>query len=321
MKSLILSFLILVQCVSCAQEAPVKAPATTANIIFKSDDGGQTWEDVSAGLPENLGINGVFLKEENLFLATQSGFYRSNTATTSPVWQKEFMFNEGAKGISGVYPSQTGLYAFTGTNNFFQQIRGVGAWLPVLTEIKNHGPHTLLETLAGAILVGARNGIWKSNDYGRTWKHVHKEGWVMQIVEAEGVLICTNEQGILRSTDGGESWELVISEGGVGIDVEAIKGGFAAITFNTESKTRRMRISKDGGKNWDTIDADLPPNLSISCIKEVGESFFCGHPDGIFRSDDQGKTWKRILPSIGKKVFNLSVLGKSIYAIPRNAGC
>jgi photosystem II stability/assembly factor-like uncharacterized protein len=75
------------------------------------------------------------------------------------------------------------------------------------------------------------------------------------------------------------------------------------------------------GKTWQPIDAELPPSANISSIKKVGDLFFCGHPDGIFRSADQGKTWELIFPSIDKKVFNLFVSDKVIYAIPRNGGC
>lgn len=65
----------------------------------------------------------------------------------------------------------------------------------------------------------------------------------------------------------------------------------------------------------------LPASLSIASIVEVGEYFFCGHPTGIFRSSDKGKTWKLLFPSIGSKVFNLSVSGNVIYAVPKDGGC
>jgi photosystem II stability/assembly factor-like uncharacterized protein len=82
-----------------------------------------------------------------------------------------------------------------------------------------------------------------------------------------------------------------------------------------------VRTSYDGGKTWQPIDEGLPAQLSISSIIQVGDYFFCGHPDGIFRSSDKGKTWKLLLPSIEGKVFNLAVSGNVIYAIPRNFGC
>ena len=161
---------------------------------------------------------------------------------------------------------------------------------------------------------------------------------VGNLAESNGVLMATSQEGIVRSTDDGENWELVISEGGVGIAIERIDGGFAAITYNTISKTRRVRTSYDGGKTWQPIDEGLSgqmfiasiwqpindgplPAASIASIIQVGENFFCGHPDGIFRSSDKGQTWKLLLPSIEGKVFNLFVSGNVIYAIPRAGGC
>jgi photosystem II stability/assembly factor-like uncharacterized protein len=141
------------------------------------------------------------------------------------------------------------------------------------------------------------------------------------MVESNGVQVATNGKGIIRSIDGGENWELVISEGGVGIDVERIKGGFAAITYSSASNSRRVRTSYDGGKTWQPIDAGLPASLSIASMIEVGENFFCGHPEGIFKSSNKGKTWELLLPSVDNKVFNLSVSGNVIYAIPRSGGC
>jgi photosystem II stability/assembly factor-like uncharacterized protein len=143
----------------------------------------------------------------------------------------------------------------------------------------------------------------------------------MKLVESNGVLLATSQAGILRSTDDGENWVWVISEGGVGIAIERIKGEFAAITYSTELKVRRVRTSYDGGKTWQPIDAGLPADLSIASIIQVGKYFFCGHPSSIFRSSDKGKTWTVLLSSLNNKVFNLFVSGNVIYAIPRNGGC
>jgi len=107
----------------------------------------------------------------------------------------------------------------------------------------------------------------------------------------------------------------------VGIGISPIDGGFAAITFNTRSKTRRVRASYDGGKTWLAIDAGLPPSMNITSIIQVGDQFFCGHPDGIYRSSNKGKTWTLLVPSIEGKVFHLSVSGNVIYAIPSAGGC
>ena len=113
----------------------------------------------------------------------------------------------------------------------------------------------------------------------------------------------------------------ISAEGGVGIDIERIEGGFAAITYNTESKTRRVRISLDYGKTWNAIDAGLKPSDAISSIRQCGKHLVCGHPDGIFRSSDMGKTWKMVQPGVHNKVFNLYTSGNILFAVTRNSGC
>lgn len=292
------------------------------NIVFKSTDGGQTWKDISNGLPENLQGEGVeregfFANDSGLYLRAGNGIYHSKPNSEAPFWKKEIFPDEHSSIASG----KTGIYAYNYDGYFFKKINGTSVWLPMYTSFQEKELRTVYETAGGTIFIGANHGLFKSTDSGKTWKQVHTGGWAMKLVEANGVLLATSQGGILRSTDDGENWNLVISEGGVGIAVERIDGGFAAITYNTMSETRRVRTSYDGGKTWQPIDADLPASLSIASIIQVGDYFFCGHPTGIFRSSDKGKTWKLLLPSIENKVFNLSVSGNVIYAIPRDGGC
>jgi photosystem II stability/assembly factor-like uncharacterized protein len=294
----------------------------TVNVVFKSTDGGETWQDISEGLPENLNRAGIqgddfFANDNGLYLHAESGIYHSKPNSTAPFWEKETLPHEHRS----IAPGKRGIFVYNYDGQFLQKINGTSVWSPMYTNFKEKNVRTVFETAGGTVFVGSDNGLFKSTDSGKTWKQVHTGGWVMKLIESNGVLMATSQKGILRSIDDGENWDLVISEGGVGIAVEPIKGGFAAITYNTELKTRRVRTSYDGGKTWHPIDADLPASLSIASIIQMGEYFFCGHPTGIFRSSDKGKTWKLLLPSIENKVFNLSVSGNVIYAIPRDGGC
>jgi photosystem II stability/assembly factor-like uncharacterized protein len=288
------------------------------NIVFKSTDGGQTWQDMSEGLPENSQGDGFIANESGLYLRAGNGIYRSTPNSSAPFWKKESFPDEH----HSIAPGKTGIFAYDRDGQFLQKINRTSVWTPMyMWNFQEKQVRTVFETAGGTVFIGSDNGLFKSTNSGITWKQVHTGGWVMKLVESNGVLLATSQKGILRSTDEGENWDCVISEGGVGIAVEGIKGGFAAITYNTASETRRVRTSYDGGKSWQPIDAGLPASLSIASIIQVGEYFFCGHPSGIFRSSDKGKTWQLLLPSIENKVFNLSVSGNVIYAIPRNEGC
>src|SRR5687768_18293437 len=78
-----------------------KEMAGPAKIVFKSTDGGQTWQDISKGLPENLrkdGIRGdsIFANDKGLFLKVGSELYHSTPNATAPFWTKETSTDENS---------------------------------------------------------------------------------------------------------------------------------------------------------------------------------------------------------------------------------
>jgi photosystem II stability/assembly factor-like uncharacterized protein len=310
------------------------APGAT-DIIYQSKDGGQTWQDISQGLPLNEQPEGFFAGEADLYLRVNDEMYRSKSNLKTPVWEKEKVLDPRSNTIAF---NRAGVMAYNYEGQVYQKMSATGNWLPIYTSFKKHTVRTIFETSDGTVFIGSDNGLFKSADRGQSWKQVQNEGWVMDMVESEGVLIGTSQKGIMRSIDNGEHWESVIREGGVGIAVERIDGGFAAISYNAISKSRRIRISLDSGKTWQAIDEGLPPSLSISSIKQIGKYLLCGHPDGIFRSSDMGKTWNLVHSGVDnafkisvspnavlygddRKVFKIYVSGQVLYAVARNSGC
>ena len=282
-------------------------------------------ENISNGLPKNLKKDGqgnrgigeeAFANSSGLYVPAGNSLYFNERNSTGLCWKKEQFPGK----MSSVAPGKAGMYAYNYGGQIVQKAKGTGDWLPVFTSFQG-SVHTVFETAGGTVFIGSDNGLFKYTNSGKAWKHVYVGGWVIKLAEQNSVLLATSMSGIIRSTDGGENWAVVISEGGVGIDVAPIKDGFAAISYNTASRTRRVRSSYDGGKTWQLIDAGLPESSYISTIVQVGESLYCGHPAGIYQSSDRGKTWKCIRFSVDGKVYNLSVSGNVLYAIPKSGGC
>ena len=323
-----------------SQQKQKRDKAGTAKIVFKSTDGGQTWQDISKGLPENLRKdsirgNSFFANDKGLFLRVGNGLYHSTPNATAPFWTKEILPDEH----SSIAPGKSGIFA----NNYWgvnlKKTDGTSVWSPIFDNSHEPRLRSAFETAGGTIFIGTDEGIFKTDNSGKTWKLVYAGGFVGHLAEANGVLLAIGMKRIIRSTDNGENWSRVISEDSVAFDVKPIRGGFAAITSNSESNTvntSRLSTSYDGGKTWQPNNAgnkvvidsigrtwDDRPRVQAfgTSVTQVGENFLCTHPDGIFRSSDKGKTWKLLLPSVEDKVFNLFVSGNVIYAIPSKGGC
>lgn len=307
--------------------------------IFRSGDDGQTWQYISEGLPENLREdaiqrNSFFANDKGLFLTVENGLYHSTPNATAPFWTKEIFPGEH----SNIAAGKPGISA----NNYWginlKTTNGTSVWSPIFENFHEQRIRCVFETAGGTIFIGIDRGIFRFTDNGKTWKQVHTGLLVGHLAESNGVLVATSMRKIIRSTDNGENWEFMTSEDAVAFDIKPIKGGFVAITASSESGTRRLSTSYDGGKTWQSIHSALQDKVIIdsiwrtwndrpllqafqTSITQVGENFFCTHPDGIFRSSDKGKTWKLLLPSIDDKGFNLFVSGNVIYVIRSKGGC
>ncbi|MFN0037037.1 MAG: WD40/YVTN/BNR-like repeat-containing protein [Saprospiraceae bacterium] len=299
------------------------APAT--NIVFRSADGGQTWQDVSAGLPKDLGVGRVFADGREIFLCAERALYHSSTGSAAPSWEKGVPFDME---ISDIFPGRNGPYISIYQTGFFKEIPGTGVLIPMHGALKDKTVRAILETPDGALFVGCESGLYKSADAGKSWKQVFAETGVSSLAEAEGVLICGTYDGLMRSTDGGEHWDSVLTEDGGAWKTSFFEGRFVAITQGPKSwqegPTNRLRSSADGGKTWQRMDEGFSSALVIynkepigviNDIKQAGRYLICSCDAGIFRSSDWGKNWEPVFAQSGLKRLQLAVSGNVVYAV------
>jgi photosystem II stability/assembly factor-like uncharacterized protein len=332
MKIYHLAFFVLVQLFACTeasrspqaslvaanQQKKERGKQAVASLVIKSTDGGLTWQNISEGLPVDRLEGSLFVDDRGFFLRTGNYLYHNTPNDKASHWEKE-VFPDNHSIIA---PGRSGMFAYDYHKGAFRQKKhGSSEWSSIYENFEMKGILNVFETSRGTVLIvcDRGRGLFRSIDKGNNWKEVTRG--ILKLAESNGVLMANSINGTMRSTDDGATWETVISEGGIGIDISPIDGGFAAITFNTQSQTRRMRTTYDGGKTWEDIDTGLLPSMKLSSIIQAGDQLFCGHPNGIYRSADKGKTWQLVLPSIGEKVYKLSAAGNVIYAIPSVEGC
>jgi photosystem II stability/assembly factor-like uncharacterized protein len=185
------------------------------------------------------------------------------------------------------------------------------------------------ETVRGNVSEG--DGMWKSTDAGRTWKHVgladsrhiaririHPKNPDLVYAAVLGHLFGrSSERGVYRSSDGGATWKRVLyvddAVGAVDLAMDpanprVLYAGTWRILrtpYSLESGGAGSGLwkSTDGGDTW--TDLSHNPGLPKGTLGIVGVSISRADPDnlyamfeakegGVFRSRDAGKTWQRV---------------------------
>ncbi len=175
------------------------------------------------------------------------------------------------------------------------------------------------------------DGVWKSTDAGKTWKHVgladsrhiprvrvHPQNPDLVYVAALGHLFGPNEErGVFRSRDGGATWQKILYVSDRRRRVRSGDGsGQPAVLYATFWRVRRTPYSlesggegsslwktTDGGDTWTelTKKAGLPKTtlgiIGITVSPSNPQNLYAiveAEDGGVFRSRDGGETWTRV---------------------------
>ncbi len=177
--------------------------------------------------------------------------------------------------------------------------------------------------------VSRGDGVWKSTDAGKTWKHVgltetqqisavvvHPRNPDLVYVAALGHTWGPNpERGIFRSSDGGATWKKVLfvddKTGASGLSMDPtnpriLYAGFWQVvrkpwTLESGGLGSGLWKSTDGGDTWKKLARGLPEGI----VGKIGVAVSPARPDrvwamveaekgGLYRSEDGGEKWSRV---------------------------
>ncbi len=275
--------------------------------LYRSTDGGQTWDDGTHGLPRTPIVP--------LHIAVSP----RGTLIMSYVCPADEKYISGTLLCRGALARSTD---------------GGGSWQPV-------GPKAATETARGVVALG--NGsllalqqpvvrqrllpgvAYRSDDDGRTWRAI--SSLALRQGAADDALNRLGDAGILfavpweqsvallgtglqtfqaqayRSLDGGAHWSVAWSPHGQSYGVVV---AFAALPRHRTlllSDIQTVYRSTDGGTTWQPSGAGLPlptdnasPRIWTLLAAADGKTVYAGSDKGLFHSDDDGGAWRLAAP-------------------------
>ena len=303
--------------------------------ISRSEDSGATWRTT------NVGIRGVFVESvavdptdpDVVFAAGGRGLFESRNG--GDTWNGPTPLVPDTQSVAIDPTDRSTVYA-AGAGGVYKSSDGGQTWN------KKGPPSSVLADQISELLIDPNNPrrlfaaylhVYQSADGADTWRNLltPDDNYstyyggpptvnAIALAPSDSAVIYAGGDGgfVYRSVDGGESWSdlragiipyaLAVDSCDPGI-VQA--GGFNAVYRNV-----------DGGATWQASpvpwDSDFPYGFvnALAHDPRHSSSVFAGTSQGVFWTNDRGKTWKRFEPRLDESVRSLALdpTGRFLYA-------
>ncbi len=307
--------------------------------VFKSIDGGASWQAVNNGLVDasliaaarlsgqpGANVNALAidpLTPANVYAAIGAGLFKSTDGGGS--W-RALTIERGIVVSLTIDPrTSTTLYVSNWTTgHLLKSTDGGDTWRPISTGLPQH---LVVQALAinpqapSTVYAAAGAGVFKSTDGGDNW-HASGTGLTSRyhtslIIDPQSPTTIyvgatgwpTSPGGIFKSVDGGEHWS---ATGNTGLtpDVEILAidprtpttlFAVAGIGWSPMAPAGLFK-STDGGGSWLSISAGLTPHAVNSLVvdPQTPSTLYAGNSIGVFTSPNGGGSWRAINAGLSK---------------------
>ncbi len=255
-------------------------------------------------------------------------FRGGRSVTSSGVVGQPMTYYMGSTG-GGIWKTNDDGISWENISDEFLKTGTVGA-----IAVSESNPNVVVagmgEHAARGVMTSMGDGVYKSTDAGKTWKHIgldktrhisdviiHPTNPDIIFIGAQGAQYGPSEdRGIYRSKDGGANWEKVLfvnsttGASSLSMDMKNPLILYAAFwehsrypwTMKSGGKSSGLYKSTDGGTTWKKLIEGLPEEFGkagISVSRANPERVFAvleakGNKGGVYRSDDAGKKWTQV---------------------------
>ena len=253
-------------------------------------------------------------------------FRGGRSVTATGVKQYPQMYYMGSTG-GGVWKTEDAGITWKNVSDKYFKTGSVGA-----IAVSESDPNVVYvgmgEHAVRGVMTSAGDGVYKSEDGGRTWKHlglaktrhisairIHPDNPEVVYVAAQGAVHgATQERGIYKSTNGGKTWKKTLfvndltGASDLSMDMLNPRTLYAAMwehirypwQVKSGGKGSGLYKSTDGGETWKPLKAGLPKMMgktSVDVSRANPNRVYANieaKKGGVFRSDNGGLSWRRI---------------------------
>lgn len=198
---------------STAGHNPVLWAGTLGNGLFKSLDGGQTWQAQTSGLNGVTRVTALTATPTHLYAATERGLYRLALNQANAIWTSLAPPLPTDEASALVFDPQRPpiLYAGFASNGVYRSEDGGTRWspsgaFPTPARLKTLALNPAMPSI---IYAGTDRGVFRSEDGGATWTFANEglpPNALVQTIAVdpaapENVFAGTNGNGVLRGVD------------------------------------------------------------------------------------------------------------------------
>jgi photosystem II stability/assembly factor-like uncharacterized protein len=295
-------------------------------VIFKSTNGGTSWNALNAVLPPPYtlqpgpGANVLAIDPRNtstLYVATQLGLSRSTDGGVT--WRTA---NLRAVPISSLAINpRTPSFVYAG--NLLSTDAG-NTWFAVGYKVL-YGidalaidPRTPTNVYAGSGDCEDGLSIFRSADGGQSWTDTRAGAGCVSTIAIDPQMPSTvyagsqDGRGVYKSADGGTSWSALNTRPSSGSDASVIN----ALAIDPQS-TKTIYAggpggifkTTDGGASWIAVNSGLT-GLSVNTLAvdpNNTATVYAGTDGGLWKSTDGAASWRRIFPSSSAGVYAIAI--------------
>jgi photosystem II stability/assembly factor-like uncharacterized protein len=287
--------------------------AGTNNGVYRSNDNGQTWTNISSDLPQ-LSFNNIIYENESSILISSrnAGVFKSTNSGAS--W---FQINNGLTDtdIFELYLKEGKYFAGTATGKLFVSDNSGAGW-SLVDDMSDAGRINSIYCEGNTIILGTYfKGIAFSSDNGSSWEERNHNLFIPSLNDlafGTNEIFIASEYGIFYSGNNGNTW----ARKNNGLPSTGITSVYRSSSGNIFCGVRNsgIYISSDNGDSWNASNNGLDLNGVFNYIKEAGGFLFTLKSGTftlenaiLYRSSDNGSSWQNIFVADGFFLENLTI--------------